>query len=186
MKYCNKCGETKKLEEFSVCKRNKSGRQSACKACNSAHYSKNAERVKKYQSERYYSNHKEELLKRAENRKKPEFKIKKRLSDKKWIENNREYYNLRSRAHCANRRARLRDIPGKLHADEVAELLRVKNKCSYCGATEDLCIDHVVPVSKGGHNTLSNLEVACMSCNSSKNNKDLKYWLWLKGYRRSS
>ena len=43
--------------------------------------------------------------------------------------------------------------------------------CKNCGTTKDLTLDHIIPVSKGGENTLDNLQVLCRSCNSKKNNK---------------
>jgi 5-methylcytosine-specific restriction protein A len=38
--------------------------------------------------------------------------------------------------------------------------------CLDCGATSDLCADHLVPRSRGGANTLSNYAVRCRGCNS--------------------
>lgn len=48
-------------------------------------------------------------------------------------------------------------------------------KCVYCGepATQ---VDHIVPVSKGGTDDVSNLVPACRSCNSSKGNRDVDEW----------
>jgi 5-methylcytosine-specific restriction endonuclease McrA len=52
--------------------------------------------------------------------------------------------------------------------------------CAYCGKTEaeeiddigtGLSIDHIVPMSYGGYNTLFNITAACRSCNSSKSNR---------------
>lgn len=40
--------------------------------------------------------------------------------------------------------------------------------CRHCGTTEQLSIDHIVPVIAGGTNDLSNLQVLCMPCNSRK------------------
>lgn len=45
------------------------------------------------------------------------------------------------------------------------------NKCARCGATSNLHIDHIVPVSKGGTSEDSNLQVLCQSCNCSKGAK---------------
>lgn len=41
-------------------------------------------------------------------------------------------------------------------------------KCIYCGSTEDLTIDHVVPQCKGGATNSANCVTACRSCNLAK------------------
>jgi 5-methylcytosine-specific restriction endonuclease McrA len=47
------------------------------------------------------------------------------------------------------------------------------HRCAYCGkrAKGRLTRDHIVPLSKGGPHTLSNIVPACSSCNSRKNVK---------------
>lgn len=40
--------------------------------------------------------------------------------------------------------------------------------CRYCGARQKLVLDHLVPVSRGGANTLDNLVTACAPCNARK------------------
>ena len=40
--------------------------------------------------------------------------------------------------------------------------------CKFCGTTEDLTLDHIVPFSKGGDSTPDNLQTLCRSCNSRK------------------
>ena len=41
-------------------------------------------------------------------------------------------------------------------------------KCQYCGTNKDLTIDHIIPRSKGGKSTWTNLVTACKKCNSKK------------------
>lgn len=47
--------------------------------------------------------------------------------------------------------------------------------CLACGATENITIDHVIPVSKGGRNDISNYQPLCKSCNSKKMDKATDY-----------
>ncbi|MEO1476741.1 MAG: HNH endonuclease [Pseudomonadota bacterium] len=46
--------------------------------------------------------------------------------------------------------------------------LRDGFKCAYCGATEDLTFDHVIPRSKGGRTSWTNIVSACSPCNLKK------------------
>ena len=46
--------------------------------------------------------------------------------------------------------------------------------CQYCGTTNDLTLDHLVPRSKGGKSTWNNLVTACKSCNAKKGNQSLE------------
>ncbi len=41
-------------------------------------------------------------------------------------------------------------------------------QCVYCGAKNNLTLDHVVPRSKGGKTSWTNLVTACQECNSRK------------------
>tara|TARA_B100001093_G_scaffold376064_1_gene361213 strand:- start:416 stop:922 length:507 start_codon:yes stop_codon:yes gene_type:complete len=53
-------------------------------------------------------------------------------------------------------------------------LWRDKNQCQYCGVIEsprDMTIDHVIPRSRGGENTWSNLVTCCKKCNQKKGNR---------------
>jgi len=43
--------------------------------------------------------------------------------------------------------------------------------CESCGSSEDITIDHIIPVSKGGKHTAKNIQVLCRKCNSSKGAK---------------
>ncbi|MBK8514881.1 MAG: HNH endonuclease [Saprospiraceae bacterium] len=49
--------------------------------------------------------------------------------------------------------------------------------CNYCGSTENLTLDHIIPKYKGGTDNAENLIYACTSCNSSKGKKDLMEWM---------
>jgi 5-methylcytosine-specific restriction protein A len=48
---------------------------------------------------------------------------------------------------------------------------RDRHQCSHCGAgpaQAELTVDHIIPLAQGGTNDLSNLQVLCRRCNSTK------------------
>ena len=44
-------------------------------------------------------------------------------------------------------------------------------RCRKCGSSEKLHFDHVIPVSKGGANTVANIQLLCGACNRAKGAK---------------
>jgi len=50
-------------------------------------------------------------------------------------------------------------------------MIRDNFTCQYCGRTDGLTIDHVIPSSRGGKNTFENCVSACKECNSKKGSK---------------
>ena len=69
---------------------------------------------------------------------------------------------------------------GTLYQYEIREYLLEKfnRTCVYCGAKDvPLEVEHIVPRSKGGSNRVSNLTLACVSCNKAKSNLDIQEFL---------
>lgn len=61
---------------------------------------------------------------------------------------------------------------------EWAALLAAWSGCAYCGAIDSpLQRDCVLPISRGGRYTLTNVVPACRSCNASKCNEEVTGWL---------
>ena len=53
--------------------------------------------------------------------------------------------------------------------------LKYGKKCLCCGSEKNISLDHIVPIKKGGKNTLDNLQPLCKSCNSKKGVKVIDY-----------
>lgn len=79
----------------------------------------------------------------------------------------------------ANRRAREVNAKGS-HTSEEWEALKAKYHyiCLCCKRQEPyikLCLDHILPLSLGGSNDISNIQPLCKSCNSIKSTKTVDY-----------
>ncbi|GHT28001.1 hypothetical protein FACS18942_07990 [Planctomycetales bacterium] len=63
------------------------------------------------------------------------------------------------------------EIESRYIPDEVKRevLRRDGGQCLCCGIKQDLEYDHIYPYSKGGQNTVDNLQLLCRRCNASKN-----------------
>ncbi len=78
-----------------------------------------------------------------------------------WVEINRD------ERHIKRERAKAKELRKTPY---FQELLR-RGVCHYCGKhfpQEELTLDHIVPVARGGRSTRGNLVVACRSCNQAK------------------
>jgi len=47
-------------------------------------------------------------------------------------------------------------------------LFALQDHCQFCGSTNDLQIDHILPKAKGGSDIEGNLQVLCAKCNNKK------------------
>lgn len=82
------------------------------------------------------------------------------------------------RQYSANRRARIKANGGVFTWAQFMQVFELfGRKCAYCRCDlteQTVTVDHVIPISKGGRNSIDNLAPACKSCNSSK--KDRTDW----------
>ena len=97
-------------------------------------------------------------------------KDKQYLYTRDWRRRNRA----RSVQQVIKRISRLRGAEGSYTFEEW-ELLKKKHdfRCLYCGRQEPvikLTRDHIIPITKGGSNYISNIQPLCGSCNSRKFN----------------
>jgi len=89
------------------------------------------------------------------------------------------YCTERCARKAAKRRRRAREVgaTGTYTWSEVARLYVRLGGCAYCHLpTTDLEPDHVIPLSKGGSNSITNVVPACRSCNSDKRDLTLADW----------
>lgn len=62
---------------------------------------------------------------------------------------------------------------------DIREQMKEERCCIYCGSKENLSEDHIIPVSKGGPDTPTNIVVSCLKCNMSKKDKDIFEWYYI-------
>jgi hypothetical protein len=113
-----------------------------------------------------------------------------RLTNKVWREENIERTKatkkiwlaankLRTRVYTENRRAR-KLANGGSHTPEQIEELHAKQRyrCAGCKTSirDSYEIDHITPVTRGGSNSISNIQLLCMRCNRTKHNKLPEQW----------
>jgi 5-methylcytosine-specific restriction endonuclease McrA len=153
------------------------------KSARSARHNANPE-IRREIDARYYRKNRERILSylngyREENKKlisaagriyreKNLDKIRARM--KEYYQNNKEIYY----AAVHRRKARLANCEGSFTYDDVRALLIAQEfKCVYCKADiiKKYTVDHIMPISKGGSNWPSNLQMLCKSCNCKKKDK---------------
>lgn len=110
----------------------------------------------------------------------------KRAVSKKWREDNPERYRQQMRdwlvanldkhnEHSRQRRARLRDATiAEVTNRDIRRLM--SSPCLYCGSHENITVDHVVPLARGGSHAIGNLVPACKTCNSRKKDSFIVEW----------
>ena len=84
----------------------------------------------------------------------------------------------RATAYARRRKRRLAAVTNDLTPAEWTALTAAWGGCAYCGANGvPLQKDCVLPVSRGGRYTATNVVPACRSCNASKCNDEVTAWM---------
>ena len=91
---------------------------------------------------------------------------------RKYVEENREKHNMSSKLSTGYNRALRKGNP----VSSDAKGYKLEKRCCYCFKTGTtlqgtrLCIDHKIPITRGGGHTLKNLQTVCERCNALKGN----------------
>jgi len=128
---------------------------SAKRASDRAYYERNRERLKARQKVYYEANKPKVLASIAR------YKAAHPEEVKAWM-----------RARKLRRRAREAGAEGEFtQAEWLALCARFGHRCAICRRRRKLDADHIIPISKGGSNWISNIQPLCHSCNASKADK---------------
>lgn len=124
----------------------------------------NKERHLIYRKTYYYANREQEIER-----------------SKKYSKKNPHY----ARLSAKNRRARKKNAVGKITIQIISEINKQqRNRCVVCNLLlrKKYHIDHIQPLSKGGSNLRSNLQLLCPPCNMEKSDKDPIDFMQSKGF----
>ena len=192
-------------EYFAFRNKSKGILKSSCKTCDKEYRKNNKERIresKKVYAERnkvrlkeyfkeYYKNNRCKIMKSTkeyqENNKEKVREYKKEYRNRDKTKNMMKEYlkeykkNNKDKMifYSSQRRALRAGNGGSYTQEQRTEMLEYFNyKCAYTGKCieNNLHVDHITPVTKGGSNYIYNLVPATPSANMSKGNKDMEEW----------
>lgn len=157
MKVCKKCNKELSIKCYSKNNRNKDKLEKWCKSCVKEKYSKWREKNITYDLERKKSWRKNNL----------EYDKQRKA---KWSSENLD----KRRMSYHKRNIKIKQNVFYISEKEIKRI--ISSPCFYCGSNQNIQIDHVVPISKGGKHSIGNIVPACRSCNASKCDKYLIEW----------
>jgi len=179
---CGKCGIEKDCSEFYV-------KRKHCKKCVRERVNAKYTPGSKKYSKEYYEENKERIFVnqnkyRKKNPEKYKYKERHREYSRQYRENNKERIQEQDRNRYAKNKVvgiekklkRRSMLNGTFTNSEWVDLCnKYNNICVCCGNSKILTVDHIVPISKGGANTIDNIQPLCRSCNSKKGVKIIDY-----------
>ena len=175
--FCNKCREWRSPDEFI-----KSNRYCGyCRRKNKIEFSEPRRRA----NEKYRKSHMDIIRKQDTKRKRKNRRIKawELKTSERW--ENKEAYDVevkrkkKRNIHIRNYKLLKRTNGTGVSVTRWEEILsKYNHRCAYCGITAEgtkqkyLTQEHIIPISKKGEHSPYNVVPACVSCNSSKWNKN--------------
>jgi 5-methylcytosine-specific restriction endonuclease McrA len=175
MKVCSGCGIEYDLDNFYKT-------ATKCKSCHKAYSvawrKANPDKIKIHEKRK---NKKAWAVQRQDK----EYLLKKTL----YRQSRKDIYNARAKQWNKDNRdkTRLYVLKSKLKRKGVKTFFILNREidaiyssiCAFCKSSENITIDHIIPLSRGGNHSIGNLQPLCGSCNSSKKNRfisEYKYY----------
>lgn len=202
MKTCKKCGLDKPIDDFTVDTRYKDGRYPWCAECRRAWRKARRPRQNELQREwrkrdpehareyarEYYQNNEPARTRNREAgraREKERWQNDPAYRERKNRNKMRIYYGnpthrarhlMTAKVNVHKRRAIVRGLGAHFTPQEWRDLCaHYGNRCLRCGADGPLVPDHVTPLSRGGSNTIDNIQPLCSDCNARKHAHTVDY-----------
>jgi 5-methylcytosine-specific restriction endonuclease McrA len=175
---CVTCEIPKDLAEFTFDKTH-SVYRADCKVCRTARENARYKDSDFSEKKKKYTRSRREIDRELERKRYQADSSKKRESVLKHIANNPDAHRLRR----LKRRVRIAENGSfKVFPHELNQILA--QPCFYCGTTEGITIDHLIPISRGGRHSIGNLVASCKSCNSSKGNRTVSEFRHMRPRKR--
>jgi len=176
-KPCSHCKQIKEFSEYSFQNRERNQLMRMCKSCNaqrqSIYYKKNKQRLLQ-QKQTYYQENRPLLLVNAQEYRDKNPEKRQDAMKRSYAKNPYLYKATATRYKARKRNAGIFKV-------SVKEDKKLRNSpCFYCGSKDNIQIDHIVPVSRGGRHSIGNLVAACQKCNTQKNKWFITEWNILK------
>jgi 5-methylcytosine-specific restriction endonuclease McrA len=170
---CKWCKQQKSPSDFTWASKAANRKKLFCQDCDKArqhaYYQKNRAELLSKKQQDYANDPLPYLQKSADYRKLNAEKIKQGHKD--WASKNPQAI----KAHSKKRKAVMRGAEAKkITHKEIANLMA--QNCFYCGSNQEIQLDHIFPISRGGKHQIGNLVAACKKCNISKNKWFITEW----------
>lgn len=176
-KECFNCHKVKPCNEYAKNRNTRDGLQAWCNQCRHENEKRLREdpewvaRNKERQQKRFSALSEEE--KRVYHDKGYEWQKKKMVEDVEY--RNRKNFQT-NRKNVKRNRLKTQSVSRITYNEWIALCDKYENVCLRCKRNHvELTLDHVIPLSRGGTDTIDNIQPLCRSCNSRKNNKHIDY-----------